>query len=129
MKKILLVLAVLVGVAFTSTAQQVNFPEGNLLIYSDTSNLAGGDVFVRALYSYIPQNMGDGTYTYLYKKLYYLNDDIIKNEFITYRTTVGETLLISGVNRTYQWVQNQVVTISTANWQTATWQTFLQKLN
>lgn len=127
MKKLFIILA-LVGFAFITNAQQINFPEGNMLIYSDTNTFAGGDVFIRTLYSYVPQDNGDGTYTYWYKQIYYLNENVIENELIDYRTTLNETVSIDGVQRTYPFIQAQTVTINTVNWKKAAWQTYLQKV-
>ena len=128
MKKLTLILAIICGAMFAE-AQQVNFPEGNILVYSDTNNLAGGDVLIRSVYAYVPQKTSDTTYDYQYKKVYLLNDEMIKNEFITYTALGSETLIISGVPKTYDWAYPQIVTISVANWKLASWQTFLQKIN
>ena len=119
----------LVAFGVIASAQQINFPEGNILVYSDTNNLIGGDVLIRSVYAFVPQKTSDTTYEYQYKKVYWLNGDQIKNEFVSYEAASDETLLISGVQRTYDWAYNQVLTINVANWNVASWQTYLQKIN
>ena len=128
MKKLFLIL-VLAFIGYGTQAQQINFPEGNILVYSDTNNLAGGDVLIRSVYAFVPQKTSDTTYEYQYKKVYWLNGDQIKNEFVSYEAASDETLLISGVQRTYDWTYDQVLTINVANWNVASWQTYLQKIN
>ena len=120
---------VLAFIGYGTQAQQINFPEGNILVYSDTNNLAGGDVLIRSVYAFVPQKTSDTTYEYQYKKVYWLNGDQVKNEFVSYEAASDETLLIGGVQRTYDWAYDQVLTINVANWNMASWQTYLQKIN
>ena len=129
MKRLILIIAIIFGTMFFAQSQQVNFPEGNILVYSDTNNLTGGDVLIRSVYAYVPQKTSDTTYEYMYKKLYWLNDEQIKNEFISYVALSDSTILILGTPRTFEWMYEQVITISIPNWKTASWQTFLQKIN
>ena len=129
MKRLILIIAIIFGTMFFAQSQQVNFPEGNILVYSDTNNLTGGDVLIRSVYAYVPQKTSDTTYEYMYKKLYWLNDEQIKNEFISYVALSDSTILILGTPRTFEWMYEQVITISIPNWETASWQTFLQKIN
>ena len=129
MKRLILIIAIIFGTMFFAQSQQVNFPEGNILVYSDTNNLTGGDVLIRSVYAYVPQKTSDTTYEYMYKKLYWLNDEQIKNEFISYVASSDSTILILGTPRTFEWMYEQVITISIPNWETASWQTFLQKIN
>ena len=129
MKRLILIIAIIFGTMFFAQSQQVNFPEGNILVYSDTNNLTGGDVLIRSVYAYVPQKTSDTTYEYMYKKLYWLNDEQIKNEFISYVALSNSIILILGTPRTFEWMYEQAITISIPNWETASWQTFLQKIN
>ena len=131
MKKLLLIL-VLAFIGFSTQAQQINFPEGNILVYSDTNNLAGGDVLIRSVYAFVPQKTSDTTYEYQYKKVYLLNGyqlTVPGGDYVSYEAASDETLLIGGVQRTYDWAYDQVLTINVANWNVASWQTYLQKIN
>jgi hypothetical protein len=130
MKKLLLTLAIIFSMTVFAQSQQINFPEGSLLVYSDTNNLAGGDVLIRSIYAFVPQKISDTTYEYQYKRIeFYVGRPIHINEFISYEAKSDETLLISGTPQTYDWMYPQVVTINEATWKIASWQTFLQKIN
>lgn len=128
MKQLFLIFALIFGMTIFAQSQQVNFPEGSLLVYSDTNTFVGGDVFIRSVYAFVPQELGFGIFEYQYKKIYKLNDEIIENDFITYTTEPYETLLISGQPKTYEWLQTQILTINVVNWEIATWQNYLQKI-
>jgi len=129
MKKLLLITVILMCGVF-AYSQQINFPEGSILVYSDTNNLAGGDVLIRSVYAYVPQKTSDTTYEYQYKRIeFYVGKEPHINEFISYNAASTETVWISGVQRTYAWMYPQIITINTVNWKIASWQTYLQKIN
>lgn len=101
----------------------------NILIYSDTTALNGGDTLVRLLYGFLPMDRGNDNYVYEYQKIYKLNDDVILLVPMVYNATPQDSVLLFGQYRTFDWVYPQVVDINETNWQTASWQTFLQKIN
>lgn len=128
MKKLLLTLAIIFGCYFAQS-QQVNFPEGTLLVYSDTNNLAGGDVLIRSIYAFVPQKISDTFYEYQYKKVYWLNDEQVKSEFISKEFHKDSTILIGEVEYTFEEIYNLIVAINESYWKIGSWQTYLQKIN
>ena len=129
MKKLLLTFAIVFGMMIFAQSQQVNFPEGTMLVYSDTNALIGGDTLIRSVYSFVPQKTSDTTYEFQYKKLYWLNNEQIKNEFISREGAWDEIITIGSNTYTLEGVYNLIVSIDAANWKLGTWQYFLQKIN
>ena len=128
MKKILLVLAVLMCGVFTQ-AQTIIYPEGDILLYSDTSILVDGSELILSLYGSVPIKISNDIYSYTYRKVYLLDGEVFKTESPSYITYPNEQLTISGVQRTYDWMYPLVVTVDVANWKIASWQTYLQKIH
>ena len=129
MKKLLLTLAIIFSLTVFAQSQQINFPEGNILVYSDTNNLAGGDVLIRSVYAFVPQKISDTTYEYQYKKAYWLNDQQVKNEFISKEFHKDSTIMIGEVEYTFEEIYNLIVAINESYWKIGSWQTFIQKIN
>ena len=110
--------------------QTINYPDGDILLYSDTSTLVDGSELVISLYGQMPVKIAAyGLYIYEFSKVYSIDGEELKDETLTHVTYDGETLLISGVQRTYDWMYPQVITVDEANWKIASWQTYLQKIH
>ena len=128
MKKILLVLAVLMCGVFTQ-AQTVVWPQGDILLYTDTSTLVDGSELILNLYGSLPIKISDDIYYYEYRKVYLLDGEVFKTTRPHHTTYPLEELTISGQQRTYDWMYPLVVTVDVANWKIASWQTYLQKIH
>lgn len=130
MKKLILTFAIIFGTIIFAQSQQVNFPEGTMLVYSDTNALAGGDTLIRSIYSFVPQKTSDTTYEFQYKRIeFYTGENIHINKFISQEGAWDETITIGGNTYTLEAVYNLIISINAANWKTGTWQFFLQKIN
>ena len=130
MKKLFLTFAIIFGMMVFAQSQQINFPEGTMLVYSDTNVLAGGDTLIRSIYSFVPQKTSDTTYEFQYKRIeFYTGKNMHINEFISWDSQPQDSLLIGGQQRSFSWVYDQILTISISNWQTGSWQTYLQKIH
>jgi len=128
MKKLFLIL-IIAAFAFQMQAQRLNNERENILIYSDTTVLNGGDTLTRLLYGFLPMDRGNDNYVYEYRKIYKLNSEVILVAPMVYNATPQDSVLLFGQYRTFGWVYPQVVDINETNWQTAAWQTYLQKLH
>ena len=116
--------------AFTMEAQErLNNERENILIYSDTTALNGGDTLTRLLYGFLPMDRGNGNYVYQYTLHYVLNSEIIRAVPMIYNANVNDSVFLLGQWRTFDWTYQQIVDINLTNWNIAAWQTFLQKIH
>ena len=125
MKKLIFIMLL----AFGMIAQAQTFNKETVQLYADTTTITGGDVLIRQVYAFLPTEKPSGNIEFTFQRMYWLNDMLIPFTSETFEGSPTETINISGVNRTYLWVYNQIISINDANWKTGAWQVFLQKVN
>lgn len=130
MKKIILTILLIVTVfAIKAQDERIHKVRENILLYADTNILIGNDTLIRSVYGFLPLDVEAGDYQYEYRKIYWLNSEIILNIPENFNPTPTDSLLLFGQMRSYDWIYPQVKAIDTANWKIAAWQTYLQKIN
>ena len=130
MKKLIIIISLVALAAMVQAqSQRIENERPNLLIYSDSTVLNGGDTLKRLLYGFIPVDIGAQRYVYQYTKIYLLNSVAVLEEPLTYIAGPEDTLIIGPTTWKYPAIYPHIIEIDSANWQTASWQTYLQKLH
>jgi len=111
-------------------AQSQSINSQYIQLYADTTNLTGGDVFVRHVYGLLPTvSQSEQTVTFDYARIYYLNGDLFL--FREESKTGGylEEITIGQTTYTFKQIYDLIVTIDQNLWETGSWQMFLQFVN
>ena len=127
MKKLLLI--TIIGL-ITLTANSQNLNRDNILLYTDTIAMSGGDVLIRDLYGFLPTYKPiDSAYYFPMRRVYYLNYELLVNRKEYYQVAAQDSIYIGSEWYTYEEIYGLIVTINEATWQTVFWEIFQQKIN
>lgn len=127
MKKLILI-AIIGLMALAANSQNMN--KENLLLYTDTTIITGGDTLVRDVFAFLPVFKPiDTTYYFPYRRVYRLNSELLVNRSEHFEGKYNDTIAIGSNTYTLEEVYNLIKTINEANWQNGMWQIFIQKIN
>ena len=128
MKKLILSLAIIAFIALSAESQISN--RANLLLYTDTINIVGGDVLIRDVYAFEPVFKPiDTTYYFPYRKVYHMNGELILTKQEYFEGKYDAEITIGENTYTLEDIYNLIKTIDEANWQSGMWGIYLQKIN
>ena len=127
MKKLLLILALIVTFG---VAQSQSINSQYISLYADTTNLVGGDVFVRHVYGLLPTvSQESETVIFNYARVYYLNGDLFLFREESKTGAYLDEITIGATTYTFKQMYDLIVSINATYWEIGSWQMFLQFVN